>query len=299
MKGNRRNAFGGYHPLLNFGWFCAVIFLSMLLQHPLSMGIATAGSAFYAIWLGGRKTLRFVIGLILPMILLVMVINPLVNHEGVTILTYIGDNPITLEAVLYGIISGCMLASVFLWFSCYNTLMSSDKFVYLFGRILPSMSLVFSMALRFIPRFKVQIQAISRAQKCVGRDVKSGSLLKRAKYGAKILSIMVTWALENAIITADSMKSRGYGLKGRTAFSIYRFDARDAIVGLIVAAALLIVAAGIATGAFHARYFPCLELIGPGSAEGVYYEAWFVLCFLPIMLDIKEAFKWRRLQSEM
>lgn len=52
-------------------------------------------------------------------------------------------------------------------------------------------------------------------------------LIKRAKHGIKIMSILVTWALENAIDTADSMKDRGYGLPGRTAFSIYRFDRRD------------------------------------------------------------------------
>ena len=45
----------------------------------------------------------------------------------------------------------------------------------------------------------------------------SGSLLQRLKNAITILSIMVTWALENAIETADSMKSRGYGLPGRTA----------------------------------------------------------------------------------
>ncbi len=38
---------------------------------------------------------------------------------------------------------------------------------------------------------------------------------------------MITWSLENAIETADSMRSRGYGLPGRSAFSIYRMDSRD------------------------------------------------------------------------
>ena len=46
----------------------------------------------------------------------------------------------------------------------------------------------------------------------------------------KILSIMITWSLENAIETADSMKSRGHGLKGRTSYSLYKFDKRDAIM---------------------------------------------------------------------
>ena len=68
--------------------------------------------------------------------------------------------------------------------------MTSDKFVYLFGRIIPALSLVLSMTLRFIPKFQAQIHTVSNAQRCVGRDVSDGSLLQRAKHGLTILSIM-------------------------------------------------------------------------------------------------------------
>lgn len=293
------STFGSYHPLLNFLWFCAVILLSMFLLHPVCMGISAVCAAFYAVWLGGRKTVKFILGLIIPLILLVSLINPLVSHEGVTILTYLGDNPITLEAVLYGIVSGFMFAAVLLWFSCYNVIMTSDKFVYLFGKIIPSISMVFSMVLRFVPRFKAQIKKISQAQKCVGRDAGSGNLRQRAGHGLKILSIMVTWALENAIDTADSMKSRGYGLKGRNAFSIYRFDARDAAVTLLAAAMLIIVLIGAFAGACGARYYPYLELSRFGSASAAVFGAYFVLCSLPVILDVKEALQWRHLQSKI
>ena len=49
-----------------------------------------------------------------------------------------------------------------------------------------------------------------------------------------ILSILVTWILEDSIDTADSMNARGYGLNGRTSFSIYRLDKRDKIILLII-----------------------------------------------------------------
>ncbi len=129
--------------------------------------------------------------------------------------------------MLYGVAAAVMLASVVLWFSSYNEVMTSDKFVYLFGRVIPALSLVLSMALRFIPKFKAQMQTVSEAQACIGRDTKNGSVFQRVGNAVKIFSIMVTWSLENAIETADSMRSRGYGLPGRTAFSIYRFDDRD------------------------------------------------------------------------
>lgn len=166
----------------------------------------------------------------LPMLCFTALINPAFNHEGVTILIYLENgNPLTLESIVYGIAAATMLIAVMCWFSCYHVVMTSDKFVYLFGRIIPSLSLILSMVLRFVPRFKTQIHIVSSAQRCIGRDVSNGSVLTRIKQGIKILSIMVTWMMENAIETADSMKSRGYGLHGRTAFSIYSFDKEMAL----------------------------------------------------------------------
>ena len=85
-------------------------------------------------------------------------------------LTYLpSGNPLTLESILYGVAAAVMLASVVLWFSSYNEVMTSDKFVYLFGRMIPALSLVLSMALRFIPKFKSQMEVVSEAQACIGQ----------------------------------------------------------------------------------------------------------------------------------
>lgn len=74
------------------------------------------------------------------------------------------------------------------------------------------------MALRFIPKFKAQMQTVSEAQACIGRDTKNGSVFRRVGNAVKIFSIMVTWSLENAIETADSMRSRGWFSAGRISF---------------------------------------------------------------------------------
>ncbi len=46
------------------------------------------------------------------------------------------------------------------WFSCYNKVMTSDKFIYLFGRLIPALSLILSMALRFVPGLTGQLKVI-------------------------------------------------------------------------------------------------------------------------------------------
>ena len=57
------------------------------------------------------------------------------------------------------------LGTAVLWFMGWNAVMTSDKFVYLFGRILPSLSLTLSMGLRFVPRLLRRTREVAQAQK--------------------------------------------------------------------------------------------------------------------------------------
>lgn len=294
-----RDAFSGCHPIISFLYFCTVIAFTMFFLHPVLLAISMAGAFSYSLYLNGAKALKFNLGIVLPSMLLVSLINPLFNHRGMTILCYVRDNPVTLESILYGLITGMMFAGILLWFSCYNAVMTSDKFIYLFGKVIPALSLIFSMVLRFVPKFKAQIGVISRAQKCIGRDISNGTPLERSKHGLKILSVMTTWALENAIDTADSMKSRGYGLPGRTAFSIFRFDSRDRAMLAAQLAMIAVVLAGAFLGQNTVQYFPRI-LMEKFTATGMLiYLVYFLLCFLPVILDLKEDMKWRHLQSRI
>ncbi len=293
-----RDSFSAYHPVVNFLYFTLVLLFSMFFMHPVCLGSSLLCAFIYSVYLNGKKALSFNLKYMLPMLAVTALVNPAFNHEGGTILTYLrGGNPLTLESIVYGIAAAVMLITVICWFSCYNAVMTSDKFVYLFGRVIPALSLILSMALRFVPRFRAQFKVVSDAQKCVGRDISNGSILQRAKHGVRILSIMVTWALENAIETADSMRSRGYGLPGRTAFSIYRFDRRDksALLFLLFCGGYIL--AGATLGGLYYRYFPTMK--------GVWLELYPVslyLCYLalgsaPVVINIKEDRKWKAIRS--
>ena len=293
-----RDAFSGYHPLVSFLYFALVLVCAMVLMHPVCLCISLVSALWYDVQLRGAKAVRFGLCCLLPMMLLAAVLNPAFNHEGTTILTYLpSGNPLTLESILYGLASAAMLAAVITWFRCYAAVMTSDKFVYLFGRIIPSLSLVLSMALRFIPKCKTQLHTIRTAQRCVGRDVSQGSVIGRMRNGVKILSILVTWSLENAIETADSMKSRGYGLPGRTAFSIYRFDSRDRLALLWLLLCGVLILSGALNGAFAWRYFPTLRGIAFAPLSAVCQMCFAALCLTPVYLNGREGRKWKRLQS--
>ena len=294
-----RDVFSTCHPVINFVYFAAVLLCGMFFLHPVFLGISLVCSVSYAILLKGRRTAKFYLWGMLPSILLMALINPAFNHQGVTILLYINDNPLTWESIAFGLAAAVMLFSVASWFSCYNVVMTSDKFLYLFGRVIPALSLVLSMALRFVPRFQAQARVISNGQKCVGRDASNGNLLQKLRNGLTILSILVTWALENAIETSDSMRARGFGLKGRTSFSLYRFDSRDRCVLGVLLALLAVVLLGAATGQNNIVYFPRIVVPPVTWWSVLVYLAYGALCLLPLMMEGWEAYKWRRLSCRI
>ena len=269
-------------------YFALVLVFAMFFMHPVSLIISLACALSYAIYLNGKKAVRFSLMYMLPMMLMAAIINPAFNHEGATILTYLPTgNPLTLESILYGLAAAVMLASVITWFSCYNAVMTSDKFVYLFGRIIPALSLVLSMTLRFVPKFKAQLHVVSEAQRCVGRDVSDGTMLQRLKNAITILSIMVTWSLENAIETADSMKSRGYGLPGRTAFSIYRFDDRDKTAFIWLCFCGFYIFSGWMVGGLQWQYYPLIKGTLTGAFPISFQLVYLAHCLTPVILNVQ------------
>ena len=191
--------------------------------------------------------------------------------------------------MLYGVAAAVMLASVVLWFSSYNEVMTSDKFVYLFGRVIPALSLLLSMTLRFVPRFIRRLRTVTQAQAHMGRDVRNGSMHQRVRSALRVFSIVVTWSLESGIITADSMRCRGYGLPGRTSFSLYRFDRRDgAVLAWLAFCAVYLLGGGLA-GGLRFRYYP-MVLTAPVTPLTVsFFAVYTLLCLTPVLLHAWEA----------
>lgn len=294
------NEFKTYHPIVNFVYFLFVIGFSCVFMHPVCLMISLLCAFAYSVMLKGKKTVKTNLIYLIPTLLFAALINPAFNHEGITVIEYLpSGNPLTLESVAYGLAAAIMIISVICWFSCYNEVMTSDKFIYLFGRIIPSLSLIISMTLRFVPRFSAQLKTVANAQRCMGRDVSNGSIIQRAKHGLSILSVMTTWALENAVETADSMKSRGYGHPGRTAFSIFAFDKRDKKALLCIVMLGLYTLAGKLSGGMYFRYFPSMKANDFSIFEFSIFAAYFALCMCPIIIEIWEARRWKAIKSKI
>lgn len=279
----RQNGFAGCQPVISFTYFLMIILTSMLVSHPLVTGIAFAGGMVYQMELKGiRHTLKYQVLLMLPMLLVVAMINPAFNHYGVTVLYQLKTGPITLEAIAYGGILSFILWTSLVWFANFNAVMTTEHFVYLFGRLTPSLSLMLSMVFRFVPGFVRRLRVIREGQQCLGRDLSQQRGVKACGAAIDELSILLTWALENGIDTADSMRSRGYGTGRRTAYSIFRFTARDMAVAVILLCLYGIGLWGFCRGKAEALYNPQIMIAGIQDVEGALcFGAWFLFCFFP------------------
>lgn len=296
----RSNEFKTYHPLVNFTYYLFTIGFSMFFMHPFCLIVSFISSLLHLLIVFGGSKVKKNLLYIIPVMLFTAVINPAFNHKGVTIITYLpGGNPLTAESIVYGFAAATMLAGVLLRFSVFNEIMTSDKIMYLFGRILSALSMIFSMTLSFIPKFSARFKKVCESQKSMGRGISDSGFVQRVKRTAAVLSIMVTWALESGVETADSMKSRGYGLPGRTAFSLFRFDKRDGAMLFVVLSLVVCVFAGVLNGKTSYDYYPMMRGAECSVMLIVSMTAYTTLCFLPVFAETWEVFKWNGIKNNI
>lgn len=286
------------HPVCAFVYFACVIAVSMLTQHPAVVTVcALMGMTLYGVLCGARRLLTS-LKLSLPLFVLMALLNPIFSHKGSTVVLFLNDNPVTLEATVYGIFSAAMLVAVLYWFACLGEIMTSDKLIYLFGRIIPRLSLLLSMTLAAVPRLRRQYREILDAQMATGLW-NDESYTARLRLRLLAVSALTSRALEGSIDTADSMRARGYGLRGRTAYSLYRFTPSDAVVLALTLVLGGTVAALSLVGAADFSYYPVLGFVPLATETWVMEAALLLLCGIPILMEVKEMISWHISRSNI
>lgn len=291
-------AFSSFHPSVLMAYFLVVLLTAMFTGHPVILLETLLAGVCFNSMVAKRGSVLADLGFYLFLFLVIALSNPLFSHNGATPLFFLNGNAVTLEAVLAGVSIGAMLVGVLYWFKCYSRIMSTDKFLYLFGKIIPKLSLVLSMVFRFIPLFKIQIRRVRNAQKTMGLFSSERAFDKvRASLG--VFSVMVTWALENAVETGDSMRARGYGLKGKSHYSLFRFGREDGILLGVLASLSLILGTGLVSGTLDFSYYPRVDSLRSGWMAGMASAAFGVLAFLPFFVELKERVKWNYFVSKI
>lgn len=290
-------SFENCSPIVTAVYYLSVVLLLMLFQSPFLLLLGFLGGFSYTFLQSRRPSWKLHLGFF-ALFFLLSVLNPLFSHNGRTVLFFLNDMPITLEALLYGTVSAGGIVTVLYLFSSFTGIMTRDKLLYVFGALSPKLALVLSMGLRYVPLFRERAGKIADAQRALGL-YKEDNIFDKMKSDLRVFSILITWALEHGITTADSMSARGYGTHRRTHFAPFRFRLGD---GLLLALVLLcdgLCAVGGGMGAFAFSFYPALSA-APLSLIGVLaYSAFGLLSLLPILLETEERIKWRCFMSKI
>ncbi|MDO4519319.1 MAG: energy-coupling factor transporter transmembrane component T [Eubacteriales bacterium] len=293
-----KDSFTEYHPIINFMFFIGAIVCGMFYIHPYFVGVSVFCAAAYLITVRGTKAFSILAGMC-GVFIVISIINPIFNTNGEHVLCQLFGRPYTLEALLYGMTLAGMMVSILLWFVSYQTVMTSDKFLYLFGGLSPAFSLVLTMILRLVPNYQKKIMQISEIRKSIGKSAGDGTLRQKTEHGITVLSVTTTWALEGGIVMADSMQSRGYGCGKRSRFSIYRMGNGDKLLLILMTLLLTITLVCGAKGMASITFAPTIQMHGSTMVRIGGLIVYMLFLMLPTMINIKENVTWHILRSKI
>ncbi len=286
--------FEACHPAVNLIFFVTMIAGTIVFQHPVFLAISVVCAFAYSVKRNGVKAVIFNLCL-LPAVVIFALYYSSYHHFGITNLArnFIG-NQLTLESIVYGFVLGFSIAGVIMWMSCVYSVFSSDKMVYLFGKVWPALSLFLAVMLRAVPRIKLEARRINRAQQGIGRGAGQGNFFQRVRNCIRIFSMVVTWTIDSLTTMSDSMRNRGSSLRGRTAFSIYRFDNRDRAYVITLFAVMTVTLMGVLLHQMDMVYNPRLIFPAVTSMSYVFWAGYAFLCLMPLMLELWTEYQFRR-----
>lgn len=199
--------FDACHPAVNFIFFAAVLYGSATFRHPVFLAIAYLCAFAYSVKRRGKRAAIFNLCL-LPLggglCPVLQFLPPFRCHSPEKKLCgqqhdpgKPGVRPGDWSAVCHGV----YVAGI------YVPVMSSDKVVYLFGKISPLLSLFLTILLRLIPRIGLETRRINLAQKGIGKGSNQGTIFQRFVNCLRIFSMLITWMISALALESDSMRS--------------------------------------------------------------------------------------------
>lgn len=286
------------HPLVISSYYMLILLMAMSSINPVIISCFFFGSLIYQLThLQGQQKQVIIFPLIFLGILTLT--NPLFIHRGGTIIFFLINKPITLEAFSYGFFLGMMVAAMIYLFQNFQSAVDSEQFFYLFGKRFPKLTLILTMVFRFIPRFKQYYQELKQVQKTLQQTQKR-NFKQKASYGYDLFGNLFSWALENTMDTADSMNARGYGITTRSSRITYTWKKMDTLSLLLLMGSASLFIFYVMRGHYQFTYYPYQDDIFLRIKQRWFeYLLVFVLAFLPVFNRVWEGIIWTILKSKI
>ncbi len=152
---------------------------------------------------------------------------------GISISPLFISGPITLEAIIFGLIMSLLLIDMILIFGIFNSIVNFDEIIRVVPKAFSKSALVASISMNFIPTLTRDRDSIIDIQRSRGLNLNNGSLSERIKNHISIITPLLMNSLERSYNLAEAMESRAYtGV--RTRYKRWRWKNDTVILMLII-----------------------------------------------------------------
>jgi len=290
--------FRNYNPLVVLVFFLCNIVITMLTKNPIFILISFISSLVYMLLIKDIKKIKQKVIFVILVVFFATFSNPFFNQNGTTTFFKIGKINFTFEALAYGLFASLMLLAIIFWFSSYNEIMTNDKFLYLFSKYLPNIALIISHILKLIPEVMQKINSLNEIEKTFSYSYEKG-LIGRLRGKFFLLGNIISYAIENAIITALAMKARGYGLKEKRNYTLYRLRLNDLILSFTFLFISIFIIIYSGANLLEFSFYPTISPIRFDFKAILTYVVYLSFSIYPTLNYLKEKIKWHYLNLKM
>jgi energy-coupling factor transport system permease protein len=247
---------------------------AVLFDSPLVLAAALACVLGAGLAAGVSAELARAARLGIPLALLVTLVNPLVSQQGLTVLIdgpivpVLGNLDVTLEALVFGAVSGLRVLVVIEVFALYSACVDPDDVLRLVGRVAPRSALTASLATRTVPMLGRDAIRLAEAYelRAVPAGRPGGGRRVSLERSAKLVRALGAGALERSVELAAALEVRGYGGARRLAPRRLPWSRHDLSFALAGFAIVLAAVGGRLAGLDGFNAYPLLEIdASPGD----------------------------------
>ncbi|MGE5327932.1 MAG: energy-coupling factor transporter transmembrane component T [Deltaproteobacteria bacterium] len=271
---------------------CMLIFVSVT-NNP-AVQIIFFGSICLLIMSADRKAIKNALILAAFIGIPIMLINPIVNSRGATVLFRLtevpvfGDIKITLECLIFALVLMLKLVNTVLLFVFLNICVEADKIFNLISFAAPRSAVTAALTAKMIPSMMESTKRIAEVQMTRGVQLDSKNIFKRIKAGWPFIKILLFSSLEGSMQTAEALESKGYGAAKRRRHYDESFGLKDfwlIFAGIMV---VFITIFNYSGGFLAFKFFPRLGFTINNAAW-----VWIVVGFLPLLVIMPAILSWR------
>lgn len=292
------NIFANTHPIILFLYYLFVFYVTIMFQHPIVILLSLICALLFFILLVPIREFFRDITYYLFVFLFIAIAIPRFNHRGETFLFFFNDLPITLEAVVFGLFIALKVVAFIFWFKTFLIVVSIDKIIYLFGNLSPKLAVFISTIVHFFSSFRRKLRQTSDSHKTIGLYT-SNSIVERIISFSRVLSVVILSLIIEMLDRGDFMKARGYGIKKRTHFSLYRWKKGDRLRLTFILLLSFFISFLMLKDKFLFTYFPLLTSVSFNLVESMQFSLIFILFVIPVIVEVKENLHWTYLKSKI